>query len=121
MPKLLHLKLISWILLVAVLTVTIHGVCEGAHAVQDRAPALGEQGALSQLSGSDHCPCGPVEHEGDFDACDTCVNCICHASMTVEPFRLSYNPVFSDLKSSESFKPLPEVHLSKFIPPRNLI
>jgi len=46
------------------------------------------------------------------------MNCACHASVTIQQFQLSYNPSILKLNLSEPFKYLPEVFLSKFIPPQ---
>ena len=119
MLKNLPLKLSSWLLIVAVLTVAFNGVCQTAHAMQD---CVSKTVSASQpeVSAVDGCPCCPVEHD-DFDACGDCVNCVCHASVIIQQFTLSYAPVTSDIASSEPFKSLPEVYLPKFIPPQNLV
>ena len=38
----------------------------------------------------------------------------------MQQFQFGYNPVILDLKRSEPFKYLPEVYLTRFIPPQNL-
>lgn len=75
--------------------------------------------AQSEIFASGQCPCCPVEHNDGTGVCDTCVNCICHVSLTFQPFHLTYTPFILDLKTSHPFKDLPEVYLSKFIPPQN--
>ena len=119
MRNLLHLKFLSLVLIVALLTVTINGVCESAHAMQSHVPAASDQAFQSEISLSDKCPCCPLEHN-DFDGCDTCINCVCHVSLNIQQFELSYNPIIVDLKMSDPFRHIPEVYLSKFIPPQNL-
>lgn len=119
MLKTLPLKLSSWLLIVAVLTVAFNGFCQTAHAMQD---CVSKTVSASQVevSAAGDCPCCPVEHDG-FDACGDCVNCICHTSITIQQFTLSYVTVTSDIGLSERFTHLPEVYLSKFIPPQNLV
>ena len=120
MRKLIPLKFFSWVLLVVMLTITIDGVYENAHAVQSHVTAANEQASPSEISASHHCPCAPLEQHKDYDGCDTCVNCTCHAPLTIQPFQLSYNPsILDNLYASDPFKHLPEVYLSKFIPPQN--
>lgn len=115
MRKFIHLKVISSILLLVMLSVTINGAHESAHAMQS--PVNSASSALDAPAPDDP-PCTPFEHHHDYDGCDSCVNCSCHASLTIEPFQLSYNPVISDLHTFDPFKHLPEVYLSKFVPPQ---
>lgn len=111
----MHLKFISSVLLLVMLTVTINGVHESAHALQG--PVISASPAEGVVA-PDHTPCTPFEHHQDYDGCDSCVNCACHASLTVAPFQLTYNPIMSDLSTFDPFKHLPEVYLSRFIPPQ---
>lgn len=120
MRKFLPLKLLSWLLLVVILTAMTHGLCESAHASQGELSVTWDQGSQSQVSASDQCPCCPLEHNDDQHSCDACINCICHASLTLQQFQLTYTPFIIDLKTSQPFRLLPEVYLSKFIPPQNL-
>ncbi len=117
MRKRLHLKFFSWLLVVVMLTIAINGVCESAHAMESQLSAASDQASQSELSASDQCPCCPLENK-EFDDCNTCMNCACHASVTIQQFQLSYNPSILKLNLSEPFKYLPEVFLSKFIPPQ---
>jgi len=101
-------------------TVTIDGVLESAHAMQSHVIAAGDQASPSEISASHQCPCSPLEQHKDYDGCDTGVNCACHAPLTMQPIQLSYNPsILDNLYASDPFKHLPEVYLSKFIPPQN--
>lgn len=120
MREYLPLKLICWALLLVIFTAMTHGMCETAHAAQVQPSVTCDQAAQSELFASDHCPCCPVEQNDHQDGCDACINCICHASLTLQQFRLTYTPFIIDLKPSRPFKQLPEVYLSKFIPPQNL-
>ena len=117
MRKFIHLKFFSLIVVVVMLTVTINGVHESAHARQDHVTAACDRAAHTELSASQHCPCAPLEQHNDYDGCDTCVNCVCHAPLTMQPFLLSYNPVILDLHISAPLNFLPEVYLSLFVPP----
>ena len=115
MRKFIHLKFISSVLLLAMLTVTLNGAHESAHAMQS--PVNTASSAVETPVPHDT-PCTPCEHHQDNDGCDSCVNCACHASLAVQPLQLSYNPVIVDLSTFDPFKQLPEVYLSKFIPPQ---
>ncbi|PKN16446.1 MAG: hypothetical protein CVU66_00920 [Deltaproteobacteria bacterium HGW-Deltaproteobacteria-23] len=115
MRKFIHLKLISTVLLLVMLAVTIQGAHESAHALQTPAHAAS---SAEEAPASHDTPCTPFEHHQDYDGCDSCVNCPCHASFTIQPLQLSYNPVISDLHTFDPFKYLPEVYLSKFVPPQ---
>lgn len=112
MRKFIHLKFFSSVLLLVMLSVTINGAHESAHAMQSPASSA------SSAPAPDDTPCTPFEHHQDYDGCDSCVNCACHASMPVLSFNLGYNPVISALSTSDPFKYLPEVYLSKFVPPQ---
>lgn len=118
MRTLIPLKFFSRLILLVMLTVTINGVHESAHAMQSHVAAAADRDLYVEISAPHQCPCGPLEQHKDFDCCDTCVNCACHAPLTVQPLQLSYNPVVDDLSTSDPFRFLPEVYLSKFIPPQ---
>ena len=118
MQKHIPLKIFSWIILVLMLTVTIDGVHESAHAMQGHVTAAIDPASPSEISSSHQCPCFPLEQHKDYDGCDSCDNCACHAPLTMQQFQLSYNPVISDLSMADPFRYLPEVYLSKFIPPQ---
>lgn len=100
------------------LTVTINGVHESAHAMQSYVAAANDQTSLSEIFATHQCPCSPLEQHKDYDGCDTCVNCACHATQTVQQFKFNYNPTILALQTSDPFKFLPEVFLSKFVPPQ---
>jgi len=118
--KLIPLKIFSRLLLVIILTITINGVHESAHAMQSLFAATTVQESLSDKSSTHQCPCFPSDQHKDFDGCDTCINCTCHALLFAQELIISYNPSsILALKASDPFKFLPEVYLSKFIPPEN--
>ncbi len=118
MRKTIRLKYISWILIAVISAVTIHCVHESAHAME-RHLAVGDKHAShAEMSVPHQCPSFPGEQHTDYDGCNTCINCVCHAPLTIQPLQLSYRPIISDLIKSDPFKHLPEVYLSKFIPPQ---
>ncbi len=120
MQKLIPLKFFTLLLLMVILTVMINGVYESAEAMQN-CVATGYQ-EHSDISASHQCPCAPREQQKDYDGCDTCANCACHAPLIVLPFKLHYNPSsILALQPSDPFTFLPEVYLSKFIPPQKQV
>jgi len=121
MRKLIHLKFFSMILLVIMLTVMISGVHACAHGMESHLSAAGDNVSSLGISASHHSPCSPVEQHNDCDDCDTCINCDFHSPLTNQPFQFDYNPNIRELSTSEPFKHLPEVYLSKFIPPHILV
>ena len=116
MRKALPLTFFSRLLLVVMLTVTINGMHESVHAMQNQVVAADDQGLHADTSTTHHCPCTPLEQHEDHDGCDNCINC--HAPLTVQPLQLGYNPLILNLSTSDPFKHLPEVYLPKFIPPQ---
>jgi len=113
------LKFFAKLLLVVMLTVAINGVHENSHAMQSPVAAADDHGLNSDNASATHqCPCPPFEQHKDCDGCDNCINCTCHAPLTVQPLQLDYKPIIVNLSMSDSFKHLPEVYLSKFIPPQ---
>ena len=100
------------------LAVTINGVHNSAHAMQSHVTAENDQVSASEITAPHQCPCAPHEQHEDSDCCDSCINCACHAPLAVQPFKLGYNPIILDLNTSDTFKHLPEVYLSRFIPPQ---
>jgi len=119
MRKSIYLKFFSRLLLVVMLTVAINGVHESAAAIQSHMTAASDQVSSSEISATRQCPCSPIGQHKDFDNCDTCINCACHAPLTVQKYNFSYNPSVLNIQTSDPFKYIPEVYLSKFIPPQN--
>jgi hypothetical protein len=122
MLKFVHQKFFSWLLLVVMLAAAINGLHECAHAMegQQSAASVHTSPADSLSAPHDCCPASPLEQHEEADGCDCCVNCACHAPLSVQPFRLSFNPIILSFQPAEPFQYLPEVYLAKFVPPQNL-
>lgn len=118
MKKIIPAKFISLLLLVVMLTMTITGVHESVHAMQCHVKKVSEQATLLEVTTSHFNPSAPLEQHNDFAGCDTCANCTCHAPLSNQPVLICYNPVVLTLHTSEPFRFLPNVFLSKFIPPQ---
>lgn len=121
MRKRIPLQFISRLLLMVMLTVMINGVHEGAHAIQRCVSAPLDQTLPSEISTTHQCPCSPFEQHDEYDGCDTCVSCACHAPLSTRQLEFDYNPTIQKLQTFDLFKDLPEVYLSKFIPPQNQV
>ncbi len=117
MFKHVPLNFFSRILILVMLVVMSNGAHESAHAMQNHEAAANELVSQPELSESHECPCAPLEQHNDCDGCDKCVNCNCHAPLTVRPFQICYNPIILDLGKFHQFSFLPEVYLSLFVPP----
>lgn len=119
MRKLIPLKFVSQLLLMIMFIVTVHGVHESAHAMQGHVMASSDS-AIShgEFSAPHKCPCTPPAEHKDYDGCDTCINCACHAPLAVQQLVVHYNPIILSLGFSDPYQYLPEVYLSKFIPPQ---
>lgn len=117
MRKIIRLKFIASILLLVMLAVAVNGAHESAHALHISVKSASAS-ATVPTPGADDIPCTPFDHQQDYDGCDICCNCACHASLTILPFQLSYNPVVAKLHTFDLFESLPEVYLSKFVPPQ---
>jgi hypothetical protein len=115
MRKKFSLHRFSWILLVVMLAATLHCVHESAHAMPSHLPTA----VAGDLSATHQCPSAPDDQHGDYDGCDSCANCVCHAPLSSQPIQLSYKPAIMALHTVEPIELLPEVYLSKFIPPQN--
>lgn len=121
MRKFIHIKLITRLILMAVLTVSVNCLAGNAHAMDCNLSTACNNALCEDIFAVDHCPCSPDEQHKDTGGCDTCINCICHAPMTIKPLLISYKPSMLDIHTSNPFMFFPEVYLPKFIPPQNLV
>jgi hypothetical protein len=69
-----------------------------------------------QIDHQHGCPCDSPDQQ-DED-CGVCCACPCHGTWPASLYTLSYIPVISELALRKSFQFIPEVYLSKFIPPQ---
>ena len=116
MRKQIPLKFISRFLLMVMLTVAVNGLHVCDHAMQSHV-TTSDRISNPDISASHQCPCVPLEQHNDYDGCDKCENCSCHAPLTIQSFQISYNPIILNLCTFDPFKFLPEVYLSLFVPP----
>jgi len=112
------LKYFSMILLLVTLTSAICGVHGSAYASPCHESVVHELTSPADTSASRQSPSEAPEQHDDFDGCDTCVNCACHAPLIAQSIQLSYKPSVRDnVTRSTPFNFLPEVYLSLFVPP----
>lgn len=118
MPGHRLVKYTARILLLVMLTLA--GIClhTDARAGEPTAVAAAPA-AAADTEHRQHCPCAPAGDHRDHDGCDACCHCACHATLTVQPYRLGYQPTVLGLSTYERFRALPEVYLSPFVPPQN--
>jgi hypothetical protein len=121
MRKTIPLKLVARLMFLVMLVVTVHGVHESAHAMQISVTVSNDSAITkAECSAPQKCPCTPPSQHKDYDGCDTCINCSCHAPLAVQQLVIHYNPILLNVGFSDPYQHLPEVFLSKFIPPQNL-
>lgn len=119
MPRFIPLKTVCRLLLLVLLTVSIDCGHASAYVTDFQVKAADSLTALSGSCDGHHCPCSPQGERADHDGCDTCAGgCSCHAPLLVHHFNLNYAPSLLDISTFDTFKYLPEVFLSKFVPPQ---
>jgi hypothetical protein len=115
-------KMVAFFMVIALLAVSISCGCGGAWADDLSADfSLKAKQSSSCSKATDtgsHCPGSPDHEDSDSGDCDSC-SCSCHASLLTEPIRLIISAVVTPLVFHEPFTYLPQVYLSKFIPPQN--
>jgi len=120
MHKFRIVTFLSRSLLLILLTALINGQFSSAHQMQSSVSPTktGESFALASAKHSDQKTSQKHhEHSGD---CHICSNCIYHVFLPVQPIKLDYNAVITSFCSFKLVVNLPEVTLSRFIPPRNV-
>jgi hypothetical protein len=108
------LRHLSSLLIIIYLFIPVMGF---AH-VGDQGVAATEIRSIGAVAGAPcgHCPCG--DEQGSH-CCDTgCCSCAFH-SPPVEVLQPGYAPVVVIARHTESFRMLPQVYLSIFVPPQN--
>jgi hypothetical protein len=121
MLKVIPIKLFACLLLAVMLFSTMDGVFQSARAAAVATPAAepGCQVSLHAGSPSD-CPCAPNDQGGASGHCDDCEGCGCGASLFGQLFLFVYHPITEELRFLDHPRFVPEVFLTKFIPPPNL-
>lgn len=115
-------KLVAKLLIILMVIMAVHGALESAHAMNCHVfPPSQTAITAPDLSAPNDCPCNPpTEQQEESDCCDTCLNCSCHTLLSSHRLLLRYAPLVLKVGSSEPYRHLPQVFLSKFIPPQNL-
>lgn len=117
-------KIVSFLLLIVILTLSTAGLCRDACADEI---AMDKSIKSASSAGSFFaaektvpiCPYGQQSDNGN--RCDSCRYCSCHAPLISQPVQVVYSAQVIYITSSEPFKAFPEVYLSKFVPPHILV
>jgi hypothetical protein len=117
MHQLIIVTFFSRFLLLILLTGSINGQLGTAHAEQTSvSPAkTGESFAMVSARPEKKTV---HEHHNHTGECHTCCNCFCNVILSIQSIKLDYNPVIMSFGSFKPIANLPEVTLSRFIPPR---
>jgi hypothetical protein len=95
-------------------------VCAGdVPAVQECSSASSGHDVALIHDGNSPCVPSQEQSSGDHFCCGAC-NGPCHAPVSSTPVVIAYTPVSTPLSFAEISPFIPEVYLSKFIPPQNL-
>lgn len=118
MRKYMPVKFLSYLLLAVISCAFLSGACESAHAMERGGSISVCELSASHAAADCDTPDCPLQDETQHGDCDFCCDCACHASLSGTPFSLNYSPIFAPLQTFDSFTFLPEVFLSKFVPPQ---
>lgn len=120
MRSLIH-KYISIFMVIVIFAISVAGFCRDAHAAElsDDVHCDHDSSYLSPIE--KQCPSCPGNGPSESNHCDSSCYCSCNVSLTVQPVLVSYSPLIAFLVFPEPFEALPEVYLSKFIPPHILV
>ena len=120
MHKYSAITFFSLFFLLILLTASINGEFSGVKSTHTSISSAqnGEAFAAVSAMHTDH----KTAHERHKHSaeCYTCCNCLCHVILSVQSIRLDYNPVITSFCSFKPITNLPEIILSRFIPPRTL-
>ncbi|WP_129125814.1 hypothetical protein [Geomonas oryzae] len=117
MRTFIPIRFLSVLLLAVTFSTLLGGVLDSAHAMQRCVAEAGCEQSLSPQNSDCDTPVCPSE-DSDHDGCDLCCDCACHLSVNVEHFSFAYLPLLSEIRTTDRFVHLPEVFLSKFVPPQ---
>jgi hypothetical protein len=111
---------LSLLMMMVILAGFLNGFCQSACATELSGDAKCQQSTGFSAAVEEGCPSCPADEHSGSHHCDSCCNCPCHAPLTEQPVQLFRSLQLSALVFFEPFTALPEVFLSKFIPPQNL-
>jgi hypothetical protein len=112
-------KMVAVLMVMVMLVISISCDCGTASASDSADASVKAKQTVSKADGcASHCPGCPDSDDSDSGHCDSC-SCPCHAPLSVQPIRLTFSELVSPLAFHEPFIYLPQVYLSKFIPPQN--
>jgi hypothetical protein len=109
------------IFLLILLTASINGKFGHAQVVQTSRSSAQNRESFATVSAMHADKKTAHEHHKHSGECYTCCNCLCHVILSVQSIKLDYNPVIMSFCSFKPITNLPEIILSRFIPPRALL
>ncbi len=108
----------SLLLVVVILTAPTVCLCQEIHA-DDHLQVFVTAGHDSIGGCAGQCPTCPGDTNPGADHDAAACYCACHLPVINQPFNIHRAPIAGDLIAFEPFTAMPEVYLSKFIPPQN--
>jgi hypothetical protein len=114
-------KYISFVMIMAILAISMSGFCRAGIAASPPCAAeyhIDKYNCDQHDKDSSACPADEHSVPGH---CDSNCDCPCHAQLTAQPVQVVCLQPVAPLEFHEPFMSLPEVYLSKFIPPHILV
>jgi hypothetical protein len=111
------IRFLSGFMLIVMLIMMIDGLHDSIHAMQVHSFPADNQSTHSARSIHQTSAYDPIGHHKDLDGCDICVTCECHAPLSEQAFYLNNNASMSEHDLIDVFMNLPEIFLTRFIPP----
>ncbi|TSK08257.1 MAG: hypothetical protein FPO08_02795 [Geobacter sp.] len=118
MRTFIPIRFLSILLLAVTFSTLLGGVLDSAHAMQRCVAEAGCEQSLSPQDSDCDLPGCPADDDSSHDGCDLCCDCACHLSLNLDNFSFAYLPLLSEIRTPHRFIYLPEVFLSKFVPPQ---
>ena len=117
MGRSIYWKYISCLMVLVILAISVTGFCPDTCAAE--LPDNLNSGHCTAGAIDGHCPSSPVNDHAASDQYDPSCHCPCHAPLTTQPVQITCSQRISPLLFIDPFKAIPEVFLSRFIPPQN--
>lgn len=118
MNRQLFRKYISFLTAIVILSIAVNGFCRSSDNVEFTDAVKSVQNVTYLSAINKQLPLSPGNKSTQPDHCSSTCYCSCHAPLTLQPVRLCYSPQIDSLLFYETFQAIPEVYLSKFIPPQ---
>ncbi len=120
MDKFRIVTFLSRFLLLILLTSLINGRFSSVNMMQNTVSPVKNGESFAIVSAMNSGKTTAHEHQKHTGECHACCNCFCQVILPVQSITLVSNPVIMSFCSFSPVANLPEVILSRFIPPRTL-